>query len=122
LEEMEAVPEGFEDELEPDPLPGTIEVTIVALLPLPAEIVATEEATGAAVVTLMTDETTPFPPPMEGDRPPLTPVGMVTETEAEPDAEPDLYEDPEAWAEAWAEADEDGAVLDGGAIFAQLRS
>jgi hypothetical protein len=55
--------------VETDPLPETTEVTIVLLLLLD-EIVATEDATGAVVVALLTEETTPFPAPSEGVRPP----------------------------------------------------
>lgn len=60
------VPEG--PAVETVPLPETTEVTKVELLL--EEIVATEDATGAVVVALFTEETTPFPPPWEGVRPP----------------------------------------------------
>jgi hypothetical protein len=48
--------------VETEPLLETTEVIIVVLLLLD-EIVATEDATGAVVVALFTEETTPFPPP-----------------------------------------------------------
>ena len=55
--------------VETEPLPETIEVTIEVPLLLD-EIVATEDATGAVVVALLTEEITPFPAPSEGVRPP----------------------------------------------------
>jgi len=61
---LEAVPGPVEvgELVETEPLPETTEVTIVVLL-LWDEIVATEDATGAVVVALLTEETRPFPPP-----------------------------------------------------------
>lgn len=55
--------------VETEPLLETTEVTMVVPLLLD-EIVATEDATGAVVIALLTEETTPFPPPSDGVSPP----------------------------------------------------
>ena len=98
---------------ETEPLLETTEVTIVVLFLLD-EIVATEDATGAVVVALLTEETTPLPPPWEGVRPPdWTAEVAAVDAEAKTDAEADGDADePEPWAaevEAGVVAEEDGA-------------
>ena len=62
LVEAVARPVEVGEPVEIEPLPEITEVTIVVLLLLD-EIVATEDATGAVVVALLTEEITPFPPP-----------------------------------------------------------
>jgi len=69
LWEAVAGPVEVGEPVEIEPLLETTDVTIVVLLPLD-EIVATEDATGAVVVALLTEEITPFPAPSEGERPP----------------------------------------------------
>lgn len=92
----------------PLPLDPT-EVTRVLLLF--EEIVATEEATGAVVVALTAEETTPFPLPWPGVRPP---VGTA---ELEPEPEPEPADDGVDEG-----AFDEGPVLEEEATAAQLRS
>jgi len=128
LDDIEAgpleVPEAFgEEAVEAVPFPDTTEVMTVPLL-LEGRV-ATEEATGAVVVAGITEVTRPFPPPREGESPP---VGIAVESldailTAEPDAEPEdetgVEPDPTTEDDCAAALEEAEGLADGAG---QLRS
>jgi hypothetical protein len=116
LVEAAVGPVEAEEPVETEPLPETTEVTIVVPLLLD-EIVATEDATGAVVVALLTEETTPFPPPSEGERPPdWVAVDAEAITDAEPEGEVELEETP-----AGDEDVDEGVVLEEAVAAGQVR-
>jgi hypothetical protein len=98
--------------VETELLAETIEVTIVVPFLL-GEIVATEDATGAVVVALLGAETTPFPAPSEGVRPPdWAAVVAALDADAAADADADADAEADADIEAEAEAADEEVTTD----------